>query len=66
MTGDPGDVYFMHPNALHAPSPNAGEDPRLMLTQWIDGKRQTTFTMRLPMFSPGAGITICGQIYHDS
>jgi hypothetical protein len=38
MTGDAGDVYFMHPNALHAPSTNTGERPRLMLTQWINGR----------------------------
>ncbi len=39
MTGEAGDVYFMHPNALHAPAPNASKQPRLMLTQWIEGKR---------------------------
>jgi hypothetical protein len=38
MTGDAGDIYFMHPNLLHAPSPNVRDQPRLVLTQWIDGK----------------------------
>jgi ectoine hydroxylase-related dioxygenase (phytanoyl-CoA dioxygenase family) len=37
MTGEAGDVYFMHPSLLHAPSPNACNQPRLALTQWIDG-----------------------------
>jgi len=38
MTGEAGDVYFMHPSLLHVPSSNASKSPRLMLTQWIDGK----------------------------
>jgi hypothetical protein len=36
MTGDPGDVYFMHPCLLHAPALNVQQSPRLMLTQWIE------------------------------
>jgi ectoine hydroxylase-related dioxygenase (phytanoyl-CoA dioxygenase family) len=39
MTGQPGDVYFMHPTLLHAPSPNVRNSPRLALTQWVEGKR---------------------------
>jgi hypothetical protein len=39
MTGEPGDVYFMHPFLLHAPSPNVRTRPRLALTQWVEGKR---------------------------
>jgi ectoine hydroxylase-related dioxygenase (phytanoyl-CoA dioxygenase family) len=38
MTGEPGDVYFMHPFLLHAPSPNVRTTPRLALTQWVEGK----------------------------
>jgi ectoine hydroxylase-related dioxygenase (phytanoyl-CoA dioxygenase family) len=38
MTGEPGDVYFMHPTLLHAPSPNVRSYPRLALTQWIEEK----------------------------
>lgn len=35
MTGAPGDVWLMHPNALHAPSPNRRETPRLALSQFV-------------------------------
>jgi ectoine hydroxylase-related dioxygenase (phytanoyl-CoA dioxygenase family) len=37
MTGQAGDAFLMHPSLLHTPSPNVGAQPRLMLTQWIDG-----------------------------
>jgi ectoine hydroxylase-related dioxygenase (phytanoyl-CoA dioxygenase family) len=39
MTGQPGDVYLMHPTLLHAPSRNVRNSPRLALTQWVEGKR---------------------------
>ncbi|MFI6393292.1 hypothetical protein [Nonomuraea sp. NPDC050540] len=32
LTGEPGDVVFMHPHLLHAPSPNHAATPRLMVT----------------------------------
>jgi hypothetical protein len=35
MTGDPGDLYLMHPRALHAGAPNAAAEPRLVLTQFV-------------------------------
>jgi ectoine hydroxylase-related dioxygenase (phytanoyl-CoA dioxygenase family) len=37
MCGARGDVFFMHPSLLHAPSPNVADGPRMMVTQWIDG-----------------------------
>ena len=37
MTGEPGDVYFMHPSLLHAPSQNVGAAPRMMVTQLVAG-----------------------------
>lgn len=36
MTGEPGDLYLMHPSSLHAPSLNASAATRLVLTQWIE------------------------------
>ncbi|HZZ67547.1 MAG TPA: phytanoyl-CoA dioxygenase family protein [Phenylobacterium sp.] len=35
MTGDPGDVWLMHPNILHAGAPNVLDRPRLALTQFV-------------------------------
>ena len=35
MTGDPGDVYLMHPASLHAPSQNVLDAPRLALAESI-------------------------------
>ena len=35
MTGQPGDVFIMHPGALHAIAPNARREPRLALTQFV-------------------------------
>jgi hypothetical protein len=35
MTGDPGDVFLMHPAALHAAAPNVLEAPRLVLAQFV-------------------------------
>lgn len=32
LTGEPGDVVFMHPHLFHAPAPNRAEEPRLMVT----------------------------------
>jgi len=33
LVGEPGDVFAMHPWLLHAPAPNCGERPRLVLTE---------------------------------
>jgi len=41
MTGEPGDVWLMHPNCLHAGAPNVRSGPRLVVTQWIYGKGAT-------------------------
>ena len=38
MTGEPGDVWLMHPNILHNSAPNALETPRLALTQFVAPK----------------------------
>ncbi|HEY0436542.1 MAG TPA: hypothetical protein VGC92_07885, partial [Phenylobacterium sp.] len=35
MTGEPGDVFLMHPNALHGPSPNVLDTPRLALAETL-------------------------------
>lgn len=35
MTGEPGDVFVMHPAALHTLSPNVRDEPRLALAQSI-------------------------------
>jgi hypothetical protein len=35
MTGEPGDLYLMHPRALHNGAPNAAALPRLVLTQFV-------------------------------
>ncbi|WP_068874182.1 MULTISPECIES: TauD/TfdA family dioxygenase [unclassified Phenylobacterium] len=35
MTGRAGDVYVMDPLILHAVTPNALPQPRLMLTEWV-------------------------------
>jgi hypothetical protein len=35
MIGDPGDVWLMHPNILHASAPNVLDKPRLALTQFV-------------------------------
>jgi ectoine hydroxylase-related dioxygenase (phytanoyl-CoA dioxygenase family) len=35
MTGEPGDLYLMHPRALHAGAPNAAVQPRLVLSQFV-------------------------------
>jgi hypothetical protein len=35
MTGEPGDLYLMHPRALHAGAPNAAAQPRLVLSQFV-------------------------------
>ena len=38
MTGDPGDVWIMHPDLLHAPAPNVRNTPRMVLTQFVSPK----------------------------
>jgi ectoine hydroxylase-related dioxygenase (phytanoyl-CoA dioxygenase family) len=35
MTGEPGDVFFMHPAVLHAAAPNVLTEPRLVLSQFV-------------------------------
>lgn len=35
MTGEPGDVFLMQPNALHAPSSNVLDAPRLALAETV-------------------------------
>jgi ectoine hydroxylase-related dioxygenase (phytanoyl-CoA dioxygenase family) len=35
MTGEPGDLFLMHPAALHAAAPNALAAPRLVLAQFV-------------------------------
>jgi hypothetical protein len=32
LTGQPGDVVFLHPHVLHAAAPNHGDGPRIMVT----------------------------------
>ena len=38
MTGKPGDLYLMHPRALHAGAPNVSDQSRLVLTQFVAPK----------------------------
>ena len=38
MTGEPGDVWLMHPDMLHAPAPNVLAAPRLVVTQFVSPK----------------------------
>jgi ectoine hydroxylase-related dioxygenase (phytanoyl-CoA dioxygenase family) len=35
LTGAAGDVFLMHPWTLHAPAPNCGSTPRLMISQSV-------------------------------
>jgi len=35
MTGQPGDLFLMHPRALHAAAPNKADRPRLVVTQFV-------------------------------
>src|SRR6185312_517429 len=42
MTGEPGDVFLMHPHALHNGSANVLATPRLALTQTIYPKAWTS------------------------
>ena len=35
LTGDPGDVIFMHPWIFHAASPNRGDRPRIVITERV-------------------------------
>jgi hypothetical protein len=39
MLGEPGDLLLMHPLMLHAPTPNVLATPRMMLTQFVYGRR---------------------------
>jgi ectoine hydroxylase-related dioxygenase (phytanoyl-CoA dioxygenase family) len=36
LTGEPGDAVLMHPRTLHAPAPNTGPSPRMMLVEIIN------------------------------
>ncbi len=38
MTGEPGDLWVMHPNCLHAGSTSVGVGPRMTVTQWVNAK----------------------------
>lgn len=35
LTGEPGDVVLMHNRCLHAPAPNTGHTPRMMLVEHV-------------------------------
>jgi ectoine hydroxylase-related dioxygenase (phytanoyl-CoA dioxygenase family) len=35
LAGEPGDVFLVHPLALHAPSPNCADVPRMVLSSFI-------------------------------
>jgi ectoine hydroxylase-related dioxygenase (phytanoyl-CoA dioxygenase family) len=35
LTGEPGDLFLMHPWAFHAPSPNCGSTPRMMVSHSV-------------------------------
>nr|WP_042178421.1 phytanoyl-CoA dioxygenase family protein [Kibdelosporangium sp. MJ126-NF4]CEL13175.1 hypothetical protein [Kibdelosporangium sp. MJ126-NF4]CTQ98863.1 hypothetical protein [Kibdelosporangium sp. MJ126-NF4] len=37
LTGQPGDVVFLHPHLFHAPAPNHSQTPRLMVTGGLTG-----------------------------
>jgi hypothetical protein len=37
LTGEPGDVVFLHPHLFHAPAPNHSTAPRLMVTGGLAG-----------------------------
>lgn len=37
LTGDTGDVVFLHPHLFHAAAPNRGRAPRLMVTGGLAG-----------------------------
>jgi ectoine hydroxylase-related dioxygenase (phytanoyl-CoA dioxygenase family) len=36
LTGEPGDVFLMHPRTLHAAAPNTGPGPRMMLVEIVN------------------------------
>jgi hypothetical protein len=42
LTGEPGDVFVMHPWLLHAPSANCGSLPRMVLTERIRAAGRST------------------------
>ncbi len=46
LSGEPGDVWLMHPWMLHGASPNCGARPRLVLTERIRAYR--TLDLKLP------------------
>ena len=37
LTGEPGDVVFLHPHLLHAAAPNRADRPRFMVTGQVIG-----------------------------
>ena len=45
LTGDPGDVYFMHCDTFHAAAPNALDVPRMMATSMISRLPDTATVM---------------------
>jgi ectoine hydroxylase-related dioxygenase (phytanoyl-CoA dioxygenase family) len=44
LTGQPGDVVFLHPHLFHAPAPNRSPHPRLMITGGIAGGADQSVT----------------------
>jgi hypothetical protein len=38
MTGETGDLILMHPLVVHAPARNVRSTPRLVVTQWVEGR----------------------------
>ena len=35
MTGEPGDVFLVHPLIVHAPSTNCADVPRIVLSSFV-------------------------------
>ena len=46
LTGQPGDIWLMHPNCLHAGAPNVRAAPRMVVTQWIYADGANPFAAR--------------------
>jgi hypothetical protein len=44
MTGEPGDVFLVHPLILHAPSTNCTEAPRMVLSTFVYRMQETAPT----------------------
>ena len=35
ITGEPGDLYLVHPLIMHAPAPNCAAVPRMVLSSFV-------------------------------